>query len=258
MPLTPSTLQGTGIADLFMRPYNFKVWAVPTTHMQCAWLGERVAAPDVGRAIANVLRGTEDAGWGPNAVFRFPKYGGTGAIWKGVAKLLPVERQHYGQQCTVTGLDAAAKTVTLAGGKTVQYNSLISTMPLDITLRMLGKPEWADGLTHSSSHIIGVGIRGGNPHNNKCWLYFPEDNCPFYRCVAWLGWVVRQEGGLEALRATHMSHSHTSQSDGVLPLRGDQLPGLRREAPHLVLWGRHPSCGRAGEPTGWPLLVTHV
>lgn len=22
---------GTGIADLFMRPYNFKVWAVPTT-----------------------------------------------------------------------------------------------------------------------------------------------------------------------------------------------------------------------------------
>jgi protoporphyrinogen oxidase len=24
-------MMGTGIADLFMRPYNFKVWAVPTT-----------------------------------------------------------------------------------------------------------------------------------------------------------------------------------------------------------------------------------
>ncbi len=23
--------QGVGVADLFMRPYNFKVWAVPTT-----------------------------------------------------------------------------------------------------------------------------------------------------------------------------------------------------------------------------------
>lgn len=23
--------QGVGLADLFMRPYNFKVWAVPTT-----------------------------------------------------------------------------------------------------------------------------------------------------------------------------------------------------------------------------------
>jgi protoporphyrinogen oxidase len=24
-------MMGTGIADVFMRPYNFKVWAVPTT-----------------------------------------------------------------------------------------------------------------------------------------------------------------------------------------------------------------------------------
>jgi protoporphyrinogen oxidase len=24
-------MMGTGLADAFMRPYNFKVWAVPTT-----------------------------------------------------------------------------------------------------------------------------------------------------------------------------------------------------------------------------------
>lgn len=24
-------MTGTGIADMFMRPYNYKVWAVPTT-----------------------------------------------------------------------------------------------------------------------------------------------------------------------------------------------------------------------------------
>lgn len=82
-------VMGPGIADIFMRPYNFKVWAVPTTEMQCDWLGERVATVDVDRAIKNVIHGKEDAGWGPNAVFRFPKEGGTGAIWKGVAKLLP-------------------------------------------------------------------------------------------------------------------------------------------------------------------------
>jgi hypothetical protein len=27
---------GTGLADLFMRPYNFKVWAVPTTDVSCS------------------------------------------------------------------------------------------------------------------------------------------------------------------------------------------------------------------------------
>jgi hypothetical protein len=25
---------GTGIADIFMRPYNFKVWALPTTKVR--------------------------------------------------------------------------------------------------------------------------------------------------------------------------------------------------------------------------------
>ena len=43
--------QGPGIADIFMRPYNFKVWAIPTTIMASDWLGERVATADVYRAI---------------------------------------------------------------------------------------------------------------------------------------------------------------------------------------------------------------
>ena len=33
----------------------------------------------------------------------------------------------------------------------------------------------------SSSHIVGIGLRGQCPHGLKCWLYFPESNCPFYR-----------------------------------------------------------------------------
>ena len=173
--------QGPGIADLFMRPYNFKVWAVPTTMMQCSWLGERVATVDVDRAISNVIHGKEDAGWGPNAVFRFPTRGGTGAIWKGVAKLLPAEKQRYNQ--TVVNIDKDSKEVTLSTGAKIQYNSLISTLPLDLTLRWLGKPEWADGLQHSSSHIVGVGVRGLSPHGTKCWLYYPESDCPYYRCT---------------------------------------------------------------------------
>lgn len=70
-----------------------QVWAVPPKEMQCEWLGERVATVDVDRAITNVIHNKEDAGWGPNAVFRFPLEGGTGGIWKGVARLLPQDKQ---------------------------------------------------------------------------------------------------------------------------------------------------------------------
>lgn len=174
-------VMGPGIADLFMRPYNFKVWAVPTTEMQCEWLGERVATVDVDRAIANVINNKEDAGWGPNAVFRFPTSGGTGGIWKGVAKLLPDQNQRY--NATATSIDKEQQIVTFSDGRKIAYEALISTVPLDITLRWMDKPLWADGLTHSSSHIVGIGIRGECPHGLKCWLYFPEDDCPFYRCT---------------------------------------------------------------------------
>lgn len=79
-------------------PHLRQVWAHPTTSMQCEWLGERVATVDIKRAINNVIVNKEDASWGPNAVFRFPLEGGTGAIWKGVARLLPKEKQ-VGASC---------------------------------------------------------------------------------------------------------------------------------------------------------------
>jgi protoporphyrinogen oxidase len=44
-------VMGEGIANIFMRPYNFKVWAFPTEDMQCGWLGERVATADTNRVI---------------------------------------------------------------------------------------------------------------------------------------------------------------------------------------------------------------
>lgn len=58
--------------------------------------------------------------------------------------------QLLGPTNRVVGLDAATKTLSLTNGDKVVYESLISTMPLDLTLSWLGKQEWADGLTHRS------------------------------------------------------------------------------------------------------------
>jgi protoporphyrinogen oxidase len=40
--------------------------------------------------------------------------------------------------------------------------------------------EAATKLVHNSSYIIGVGVARPSP-STKCWIYFPEDNTPFYR-----------------------------------------------------------------------------
>ncbi|KEF61362.1 uncharacterized protein A1O9_02928 [Exophiala aquamarina CBS 119918] len=179
---------GVGIADIFMRPYNFKVWAVPTTKMASEWLGERVAAPNAKLVTRNVILGKVAGNWGPNATFRFPARDGTGGIWIAVANTLPKEKKRFGKKGAVKKVNADKKEVTLEDGTTVGYQRLISTMAVDSLVETMEDEKLvtlSKGLFYSSTHVIGVGVRGSRPERigDKCWLYFPEDNCPFYRAT---------------------------------------------------------------------------
>ncbi|KAF8253901.1 FAD/NAD(P)-binding domain-containing protein [Wilcoxina mikolae CBS 423.85] len=181
-------MMGTGIADLFMRPYNFKVWAVPTTKMQCSWLGERVAAPDLKTVTENVILQKTAGNWGPNATFRFPARGGTGGLWIAVANTLPRNNLVLGEKGTVQAVNADAKIVITKDGKKIRYGNLISTMAVDSLAEKMGDEQLtglAKKLYYSTTHVVGIGIRGARPQNigDKCWLYFPDDDCPFYRAT---------------------------------------------------------------------------
>lgn len=161
-----------------MRPYNFKVWAVPTTRMQCQWLGERVAAPDLKKVTKNVILNKTAGNWGPNATFRFPAHGGTGGIWKAVAKTLP--RDKFLLDTKVLNVDVENKTVQLSNGNRIVYRKLVSTMPIDELAGMIRassvtlKPvqEGVKELYYSSTHVVGIGIRGSRPERigDKCWV----------------------------------------------------------------------------------------
>ena len=156
--------------------------------MQCQWLGERVAAPDLKTVTKNVILQKTAGNWGPNATFRFPAHGGTGGIWIAVANTLPKNKCIFGKNGTVSKVDASAKRVTLANGQTIKYEKLISTMGVDSLVEKMQNEELVSlskGLFYSSTHVLGVGIRGTRPERigDKCWLYFPEDNCPFYRAT---------------------------------------------------------------------------
>ena len=156
--------------------------------MQCQWLGERVAAPDLKTVTKNVILQKTAGNWGPNATFRFPAHGGTGGIWIAVANTLPKEKTQFGAHSTVQKVDADNKFVTLENGKTIGYQKLITTMAVDSLVQKMGNTDLialSKDLFYSSTHIIGVGVRGARPERigDKCWLYFPEDNCPFYRAT---------------------------------------------------------------------------
>jgi protoporphyrinogen oxidase len=173
---------GSGIAEYFMMPYNFKVWAHPPKMLGTHWIGERVPVVDLERMITNVLLDKPDVSWGPNNTFKYPRHGGTGGLFKRVAAILE-DRIRYGADAVE--VDVKKKRVRLRDGSDEGYDALISSVPLDRLVRSIpdaptGVVEAASLLHHSGSAIVGVGV--GRPANStKCWMYFPEENCPYYR-----------------------------------------------------------------------------
>ena len=193
---------GVGLCEIFMRKYNRKIWTVNSTEMNAVWVGERVAVPDVRKIKAKIAASesgreqeARDSEWGPNHLFRFPRYGGTGSIWKAVAKKLPQGWFHF--QHKVTGVDVGRKTVKVASTKlaskeqSLKYDHLISTAPLDSFLGMIEDTDatsvqmksLADDFVYTHTHIMGIGLKGQPPAilANKSWMYFPDSDAPFYR-----------------------------------------------------------------------------
>ena len=174
---------GGGLAKHFMNPYNFKVWATPLEQMSYTWIGERVSVIDLESVLRNLIFDQDDASWGPNNTFRFPKDGGTGAIYAKLAASLG-DRVHL--NAPVNGIDLARRLVTCGNGGAFTYDYILNTGPLDILTTEIVRPEngalhdAAGCLKHNSVFVSGVGVESVR-EDDTCWMYFPEDDCPFYR-----------------------------------------------------------------------------
>jgi protoporphyrinogen oxidase len=179
-----SAVFGDGIAKHFMTPYNFKVWAHPAKMMNKEWIGERVAMIDINRALKNVMLKNDDFAWGPNNQFKFPLKGGTGEFY---SRFAPELEGHYTLNKEAVFINLESKEILFKDGDIVKYDRLITTMPLDLLCNKVIRghvPESIQKATkelrHSSGYMVGIGIKQKCP-STKSWMYFPEDNCPFYR-----------------------------------------------------------------------------
>ncbi|KAB0664867.1 NAD(P)-binding protein [Oryzomonas japonica] len=176
------TVFGNGIVKYFMEPYNRKVWGVPLETMSKEWIAERVSMVDLACIEKNIADERDDLSWGPNNTFKFPKLGGTGAIYEGIAGSF---RDWIHLNHEMQTVDLEAKQVRFTNGRVESYDVLITTAPLDVFVRSCNSmPEAVvtatDGLVHNGGLIVGLGFDGGRT-DTKCWMYFPENNSPFYR-----------------------------------------------------------------------------
>jgi protoporphyrinogen oxidase len=223
---------GPGVAEVFLLPYNFKVWAYPPETLNHLWVGERVAVPALEKVLEGICLGKDQVSWGPNNTFRFPKFGGTGAVWRTLAARLPPDRLALGK--TVVAIDMERHQARLADGASIQYEYLINSIPLNVLPQLLCRPDLAaltDQLLFSGTHVVGIGLDGQPPDHlaTKCWMYFPENDCPFYRTTVFSNYSPNntpRPGRTWSLMA-EVSQSPCKPVD-VASLVEDVVAGMRR------------------------------
>ena len=167
---------GAGIARHFAIPYNKKLWAVPLNEMETSWLGGRVPLPDLEEMIEGALSPAPKP-MGPNSRFGYPLRGGFQALMDAWVPHLECELR---LDSRVTHVSPSRHRLTLDDGSEIDYEHLISTMPLPVLIRQMGAEaparirEAAARLRHVSVRCVHLGV-GREKLTEKHWIYYPED-----------------------------------------------------------------------------------
>jgi protoporphyrinogen oxidase len=244
---------GSGLCELFMFPYNFKVWGYPTEMLNYEWVGERVAKIDLNRIQKNIELNKDDVSWGPNNTFQFPKVGGTGKIWEQVASIIGSKKINLNSE--VTSIDWKNKRVT-TGDNVYEYEHLLSTVPLTKISQLIEDPgliEDSSELMSSATNVVGIGLEGSVPKHlkSKCWMYFPEDDSPFYRVTVFSNYSpnnVPSPGNQFSLMA-EISESHLKEVDHE-ELINNVIQGLKNSK--LIKDEKIISTWKLHAPLGYP------
>jgi UDP-galactopyranose mutase len=170
---------GTGIADHFMIPYSQKFWTVPPSEMTTDWMDVRIPVPKLEEVIEGALA-SQEKGFGPNAVFRYPSKRGIAAI--------PEAFVENGIQVNLNmeavRIDLGERQVRFSDGTVYKYDVLISTIPIPELVTLVDAPQEiisaVEHLQYNSIMCVNLGI-DRNKITDSHWIYYPEKKFSFFR-----------------------------------------------------------------------------
>ena len=177
---------GSGICRYFMFPYNRKLWGLPLSRLTTGWQGRFVPTPAPAEVLAGALL-DQTKGFGYNAVFHYPRRGGSQALADALAARLEPGTVRTG--AAVTSVDLGARVVRVRGLGEVRFGRLVNTMPLPEFLDLSG--PWPAvmraarrRLRHTSVWCLNLGVDRPD-RTGRHWVYFPEPRYSFYRVGAY-------------------------------------------------------------------------
>jgi len=171
--------QGAGVARHFMEPYNRKLWTVPTSEMGWDWIGPFIPAVDLRSVLAGAFTQREALD-GVNATLHYPE-GGISMLAEAIAERVGPIRT----QTRLVHLETSGHWATFDDGTRVQYDTLVSTVPLPMLMHMLdvlpeGLSEVAGRLESTDLVLVDVGFTDP-PDRETHWVYLPDSEVLAHR-----------------------------------------------------------------------------
>lgn len=169
---------GNSFAENFPIPYTKKYWMHEARDLETKWVGNRLYQP----SLDEVIKGSETFET-PVTYYakemRYPQKGGYKQFLKELAEKADIR---YGQK--VVEIDTDNKLVKTECGDVFGYSRLISSMPLPLLVKALGKDvpkeviRASEQLKCTSGYLISIALKGKNIPPFLWWYIYDKEILP--------------------------------------------------------------------------------
>ena len=165
---------GRSIAELFLVPYNEKLYATDLATLDVDAMGRFFPYADVDEIVRN-FRKADNTSY--NATFTYPEGGAIQYVHALMAGIDPA-RVSLGER--VERIDLAAKRAHTSRGRSIRFDHVISSAPFPRLLAMTGLEHDASAFTWNKVLVFNLGFDRKGPSGIH-WVYFPQRDLSFYR-----------------------------------------------------------------------------
>jgi protoporphyrinogen oxidase len=173
---------GNYLTDIFVRPYNEKLFGVSISEINTEWMGDYIPTYSKKKMLFSSIWSTSKS-FGRNSIFYYPENGGVSGFSRNLLNDLSSEVIF---NCGLENVSLKNQTALLTNGTQINYDFLINTIPLKSFLNKIEDlpeelKESQHKLRYNPTSILHIMSEGKCVNNTQHWIYVPERSIPFYR-----------------------------------------------------------------------------
>lgn len=177
---------GKSISDKFLIPYNEKLYSCDLNKLDKECMGRFFPESNFENTIKN-FKIPDNSSYNDNFI-----YPAKGALQFVESLLKRIDKNKILFNKNILSIDIDKKEAITSDGEKIKYEKLISTIPLNSLLKIIG---YEKNIKLESNKVLVINMGFETPINNDShWIYFPEKDYNFYR-IGFYSNILGQERG---------------------------------------------------------------